>query len=201
MLKYIIPCLFIFISGSLYAQKEHLPSREAHRYFNEAFTYIEDTYYFTHKIKWNKLKKEVLPLLADAKTKQDAYPAIEYVVNHLYDKHSWFCPPPGASSGKRSDTIYHFNASIPPGFPVCYITPEGIGYLFIPSNFYLPYDEKELQQWTDSLLYPIFRFDEKGVNGWIIDLRFNTGGYMNAMLNGIAPLIGRLQYYQRRDQS
>ena len=121
---------------------------------------------------------------------------LQYLINSLGDKHGQF------RNAKDNSIIVSYTGKInevdnrKPGFINTVINDitamfsyqlleNKIGYLRIvgigPGN---------VKEQADFIRQGLTDLKAKGVNKWIVDLRFNGGGNMEPMISGIAPLIG-----------
>ena len=66
-------------------------------------------------------------------------------------------------------------------------------YLVIPYSAY-PYrrdsDPQRHNEWAEDLFHFVTVAKQRGAQGWIVDLRGNTGGYLGPMLAGLQSLLG-----------
>ena len=64
---------------------------------------------------------------------------------------------------------------------------DGCGYINVP-----PFhggNPQSMLAYADSLQSAVRQLEGAGINGWLIDLRENTGGNMAPMLAGLGPLF------------
>lgn len=160
----------------------------------------QETSMYINTIKWDSLQKIVYVKAENAKTIQDLKPAFETLINGLRDHHgkimnakdysyiAWFTDNKNRRHiDKRkfddetwkivNDTALKYEYKLLKG-KIGYLKIVGIG-----PNVDV---EKESQKIRESIIY----LSHKKVKKWIIDLRYNSGGNMNPMMAGIAPLVG-----------
>ena len=64
---------------------------------------------------------------------------------------------------------------------------RGIGYLELPA---IVGSAEQLQAYATTAQLVIRRLDRRHIDGWVVDLRRNTGGNMWPMLAGVGPIVG-----------
>lgn len=155
---------------------------------------------YINTVNWDSIKTQVYLKSAQAKTVEALKPAFETLLNGLRDHHgkilnakddsylAWFTDNKNKRyQDKRiydpevwkivNDTALKFEYQI---------LNDRIGYLKIVGikpNVDIEFESKKIRAAIDSIY-------KKQVMHWIIDLRYNTGGNMNPMMAGLAPLIG-----------
>ncbi|MCX2477293.1 S41 family peptidase [Pedobacter sp. MC2016-05] len=83
---------------------------------------------------------------------------------------------------------------------------KGVGYLKIGSHYLTSKNDVEDSQsnsdYINQILESIKNQDRVGIKGWIIDLRYNSGGDMWPMLVATSPFFssGILGYFEKNDQ-
>jgi carboxyl-terminal processing protease len=160
----------------------------------------KETSLYINTINWDSLQKQVYLKAENAKTIQDLKPAFETLLNGLRDHHgkiinaknysyiAWFTD----NKNRRHFDDRKFDAEIwkvvnDTALKFEYKLLKGrIGYLKIFGISPKMDIEKESKKIRESI---ITLYKQK-VDKWIIDLRYNTGGNMNPMMAGIAPLVG-----------
>jgi carboxyl-terminal processing protease len=64
---------------------------------------------------------------------------------------------------------------------------RGLGYLELPA---IVGSAEQVQEYAATAQRVIRKLDRRGVDGWVVDLRRNTGGNMWPMLAGVGPIVG-----------
>ncbi len=158
------------------------------------------TFMYAASVNWDSLKRNVCAVAEGAGSIQELEPAFTTLLNGLGDKHGRILSAKDYSAiayftdfdnlnhpDKRirepkiwemvNDTTLKFKHEILAG---------RIGYLRIVGIAPNVDIEKEANKIRDVVTNLV----ASGVDKWIIDLRYNTGGNMHPMVSGIAPIIG-----------
>lgn len=151
-------------------------------------------------VNWDSLEKEVYAKAITAKNLEDLKPAFTTLLNGLKDHHGRILNAENYSTLANftdyknlnhpdqrprsteiwkivNDSSMHFEARLLKG---------NIGYLKIvgiPPNANLEQEARKIRN-------EVLKLSKLKVNKWIIDLRYNGGGNMHPMVEGVAPLIG-----------
>lgn len=128
---------------------------------------------------------------ADA-TAGEARKAIKDVLNALGDNHSFMMDP------TRKANLPHV-ARATFTAPRWELLEEGIGYIEVPR--FTTGSATLNEQYVDALVAALEAGTARGVRGWVVDLRQNSGGIMWPMLSGLEPLLRgqSLGFFQTRD--
>jgi carboxyl-terminal processing protease len=161
-------------------------------YLEAALSEFETKHINRAKTDWPKLKAEARKRAAKAASPADTYPAIEYVIAALGEKHTLFYParPP---KHKAAPTTSPAPAPAPFRMP----EPKGeliggrVGYIGIP-QFGAPADHPDFDLFVAMSRRILLNHDWEGVCGWIVDVRGNGGGNIWAMGDGLVPLLAPL---------
>ncbi len=132
-------------------------------------------------IDWKSFRQQVNAKAQGAQTIAEIYPAIQLALNLLGDNHSAYTSSAGELIvGTRTTKCLHESPAYIPVIP-------GIGYVRIP-----PFKGSGSASvaFADSIQAVIKNIDNDSIQGWIVDLRGNTGGDFWPMLAGIGPILG-----------
>jgi hypothetical protein len=156
----------------------------------------KETSLYSDRINWKKVNFEFIELTEGKENTDGLKEGLQYLINSLGDKHGHF------RSAKDNSIIVSYNGKIA-GIDnrnsefvntvindisakfSHQILDDRIGYLKIVGIG--PGDVKEQ---ADFIRGGLKDLKAKGVDKWIVDLRFNGGGNMEPMISGLAPLIG-----------
>jgi len=181
-MKYIlISFLLIFTSTCSTSKKSALTPKE---YLNEAFVIVEKNSINKDSIHFQRIKKAAYAKLKEKDSIENCYPIIQSILKDLGDNHSLFMTKEQVNKWE-STSLVGDNQNL--------ITFSGkllnknIGYIHMKG--FSSGDSISIQKYADSLQQQIKSIDNKNLNGWILDLRENTGGNCWPMLTGIGPLL------------
>lgn len=159
-------------------------SKIASDYIEHFKNLIKTKSMFRDKIDWNIVDENIKKLSLGTETIEDTKPAIQYMMNVLKgsgDIHSFIV------SKKRTDTKKTKNiAGIEPESK---LIDSKIGYVMVPA--FSTSNTEVGNQFASKINEMIKKLDsDKEINGWIIDLRTNSGGSMHPMILGLGSLVG-----------
>ena len=149
---------------------------------------------YRDKVDWQREIPEIRLRAKDARRVEDLAPALNYLLSRLEDTHGRFL-----SNGKP--IAYYFDeptenqkkidlnvwASIQSrSYPFKAELLEGhLGYIRLPG---MPMGDN--LQMSKEIRNAVCQVADRGAKKWIVDLRYNGGGNMYPMMQGIAELIG-----------
>ncbi len=156
----------------------------------------KETSLYSDQVNWKKVNAKFIELIKEEENAEGFKKGLQYLINSLGDKHGQF------RSAKDNSLIVSYNGKIEGtdnrdsefintvindiSAKFSYkLLNDGIGYLRIVGIG--PGDVKEQ---SDFIRQGLIDLKSKGVDKWIVDLRFNGGGNMEPMISGLAPLIG-----------
>lgn len=154
----------------------------------------KETSLYTDRIDWEKVNTKFISL---TKNNNELKDALQYLINSLGDKHasvrsakdhSFIAYYTGPDKGNDTRDYKFLNTVINDisaqfsyqllGDNIGYLKVVGIG----PGN---------VKEQADFIRKGVKDLNAKGVDKWILDLRYNGGGNMEPMLAGLAPLVGK----------
>ena len=154
----------------------------ARNYLNEVIAIMQQNSINKHTIDWNQLRLEAFGELdVDAQTIADTYPGISKAIALLGDNHSFYVTATGSYINPHSNMCEGVS------FPEINV-PESIGYVRV-SNFGGS-NSSDGVEFAQNIQDEIMAQDDANIEGWIVDLRANTGGNMWPMLTGVGPILG-----------
>lgn len=184
----IIGCLLVC------AHAEDRPAVDAATELHAAIDILKTHHMNRDKPDWPTVTAKAEAMIAGAKTAMDAYPAVNFVIKALGEKHTFLMTASYVSAMKSGQTS---DAGTAASLAANTQTPEGlqlagrIGYLRLPAHLGPPASDKA---YIDALRSQLARFNAAGVCRFIVDLRGNEGGNMWPMLNGLSSLLGTPPY-------
>ncbi|MCU0238043.1 MAG: S41 family peptidase [Pyrinomonadaceae bacterium] len=163
-------------------------------YLDGAIAHAQTNSLYRQKIDWNAVKTEMYLQAKDAKNVKDLAPALKYLLSKLEDSHGkflyknqmlayWFGEP--KEHQKKIDSKiwseiqsgkYTFKSEL---------IEKKIGYLRIPG---LPMGDNV--KMSEAIRNKVCELKDKKAKYWIVDLRYNGGGNMYPMMEGLGNLIG-----------
>jgi hypothetical protein len=154
---------------------------EVRAYLEEIVRKMEVESANSRAIDWARFRTEVLGAAGDAKTVQEARPAIELALRLLNDFESHYAPVTGGLIGPSAESSCPSSPFTAPSLP------EGIGYVKVDA---CSCDGPAADVYANALQTAIRMADRPGLIGWIVDLRDDGGGNMWPMIAGLGPILG-----------
>jgi len=155
-------------------------SDQARAYLNEVLGLMQTHSINRLLIDWTNFRATIFSQAGNAQIIAQTYPAIRSAISLLGDGHSSFRDSGGfviSAPGRACP------ASSPPTVAV----PATIGYVKVPAFSGIG---PEAAAFANGLQRAIRDADERGVIGWMVDVRGNRGGNMWPMVAGVGPLLG-----------
>ena len=131
-------------------------------------------------VDWTVVEPEVRMLAGGAEKSAEVYPAIQYLLTSLNDRHSFLMPP-------AATTAFRTGGTANPPIDVKALG-DRIGYLNVPG--YSGGEAAAMRDFATKAHEQIAATVDRAGCGWIVDLRGNTGGNMWPMLAGLKPFLG-----------
>jgi carboxyl-terminal processing protease len=149
-------------------------------YLNKAVDIIETNSINKNSIDWVQFRKDVLEKGEDAKSIKETYPAIQFALKQLGDRHSHLMTPEKIKINND------------PNIPLPKIASElindTIGYIKVP-GFEGACNERA-DKFAQQIQDKIRELDKNNIQYWIVDLGDDTGGNMWPMMLGLGPILG-----------
>ena len=168
---------------------------EAELTLDKIIVHAENNSLYRENVNWNSLKKEMYSLAKNADSVSQLKPALDLMLKELNDTHgrvfhnmqflSWYS---GETSSHLEGIDWDIYSEIQSGQVYefkCMLLRDSIGYVRIVG---LPMGDNE--KMSADIQNAVCEVLEKGVKSWIIDLRYNGGGNMFPMVEGITAIIG-----------
>jgi carboxyl-terminal processing protease len=172
------------------------PPPESPRAILEAVVaHAESASLYRDRVRWSETRRELLRLADTAHTVPELAPAIRYLLRQLGDEHgrvfyrnrpiaSCSTPPKPHQAGLDDALYTSIQYATDRPFRTA-LLPRGVGYVRIVG---LPMgDNTAMAKRIDDAVCDVVR---QGATRWIVDLRYNGGGNLNPMAEGIAAIIG-----------
>ena len=165
-------------SATLLADEPIAP--DAQKVLDAAVDLVRKNAWMRDNIDWDVMQSELRSFAAGAVHTADVYPAIQYLLASLKDRHSFLMPP---AASRDFDTGGAAN-------PPISVKDLGdrIGYVNVPR--YLGGDPAASRDFATNAHGQLAMTMDRAGCGWIVDLRNNGGGNMWPMLAGLKPFLG-----------
>ncbi len=190
-MKHITRILAIFLlMSSCKAQKKETV-------FNPIVLKAKETSLYSERVNWEEVNTKFIELTKGKESVEDLKEGLQYLINSLGDNHGGFRSP------KDGSLIVYYNGEIKESdnrdskFINTVINDlsrkfsyqlldNRIGYLKV-----VAIGRGDVKEQADFIRNGLVALKAKGVDKWVLDLRFNGGGNMDPMLSGLAPLVGK----------
>jgi carboxyl-terminal processing protease len=147
---------------------------------------------YRNTIDWKKIEPIIYAKASGATKVEDLFSAIRFLYDTLNDSHSYFTYK-GKDIGKpykeREINPYLINEIFGKhvGLQVK-VLDNFYGYILIPTIE--AQNDEQVNEFAQQIHDSLCSITPQKLKGWIIDLRFNQGGNMYAMLGGLGSIIG-----------
>ncbi|AVI52164.1 hypothetical protein C5O00_13775 [Pukyongia salina] len=163
---------------------------------DKIITHAQEASLYRNNINWDSVKPQVYKLAKEAESVNDLSPALKYLLKSLGDEHGRVFHNNQIIahyySGELKDHLKTFDPKIYNKIQMAqtyYFHTEmlenEIGYIRIVG---LPMGDNE--KMASEIQTEVCDLINAGAKNWIVDLRYNGGGNMHPMAEGIALLIG-----------
>ncbi|ARS40301.1 hypothetical protein CA265_11810 [Sphingobacteriaceae bacterium GW460-11-11-14-LB5] len=172
------------------------PSEEITRYISEVRKIIKENSIYRDSLNWADIDEGIKFFSSGLKTVTDAAKINSYILSTLKkagDNHSFFQTRVNAQKYASENTNPEKTTSA--------LLENNMGYIQVPGFGSL--DKKTMDEFANDIQQQICRLDTANqIQGWVVDLRKNTGGNMYPMIAGLGPLIstGELGYFVYPDE-
>ncbi|UOR06789.1 S41 family peptidase [Hymenobacter aerilatus] len=177
----------LLMASSLFAQSKKpdaTPSKEVEQYLAEFQKIVKKKALYADSIDWAQLRKEVKEKSRGLRTIEEGRHVLDHILHTLRnagDKHSFLIPKEEVATltspsyaGQQAESRY---------------LGDGVGYLKVPE--FTSMDASVGQTFSQGIQSQMEALQTKHtLTGWVVDLRQNTGGNMNPMIEGLKPLLG-----------
>ncbi|MFE0023646.1 S41 family peptidase [Amycolatopsis sp. NPDC059021] len=165
------------VAGLAGAAPTDRPVPAVYAYLDDAIALMRKNALDRDRVDWPVVRANALRMAGDATTTADTYPAIEYVIGALGNRHT-FLIRPGAMPAPAASVI-----RVPSGRRV----DDRVALIAVPGFQADPAGER---RYVEEGVAAMRQLDSAASCGWIVDLRGDDGGAMWPMLTVLAPLLG-----------
>jgi hypothetical protein len=155
-------------------------SQGARAYLDAMLTLMEANSINRKTIDWMAFRTRVTQEAGTAQTIPELFGAIRVALGLLGDNHSFYLAVDGSS-------ISNSQRMCGPRIPGSAVVPATVGYVSVAG---FTGNASEATAFADAVLSTIRHADRAGLEGWVVDLRGNTGGNMWPMIAGLGPVLG-----------
>ena len=182
---------YCLVAGTAFGQK----SDPVASVLQKIVAHAEKASLYREKIGWDTLRQRVFELAEQAKTVPELGPALKYLLKALGDEHGRvfhnnqiiayaYGPLKPHQQSFQSEIYAKIQSGKVYAFATKALTPK-IGYVRVVG---LPMGDNT--QMAQAIETEICALAQSGIDHWVVDLRYNGGGNMHPMAEGLALLIG-----------
>ncbi|MEM6264685.1 MAG: S41 family peptidase [Bacteroidota bacterium] len=193
-MKPLITLLLFLLISQAFAQK----NESVRTTLEKIVEHAEMASLYREKVDWDTLRLQIFERAEEADSISDLAPALKYMLKSIGDDHGRIF--------HQNKILANYRGASPPHhvsienevfndiqwtqvYPFHTEMLEGkIGYIRIVG---LPMGDN--QQMAKDIQQEVCKLVEEGAENWVIDLRYNGGGNMHPMAEGIAAIIGEGQ--------
>lgn len=189
-MKYFFAVILFLFSLSSFAQESNPQTT-----LEQIIKHTEKASLYRNNVDWTVLKKKMHDLAKETTSDSELKPALDLMFKTLKDDHGRVIHNRAFLSyylGEEKPHVQNLDSKvyndIQSGRVYSFKTEllhNDIGYVRIVG---LPMGDNN--KMTSEIQTAVCELEEKGASTWIIDLRYNGGGNMFPMVEGIAPIIG-----------
>ncbi|WP_106401145.1 S41 family peptidase [Actinocorallia populi] len=154
---------------------------EIHDYLDTVLTLMEDNALRRGRVDWPAVRRRAHEATAEAASTADVYGVIRAAIDVLGDPHTFFLTPQEVAESFGEEAAQQ--APMPSGR----LVDGRFALVDIPSATGVEDADRRYVRTGAELVRDL---DGHRPQGWIVDLRGNTGGNMYPMLTVLAPLLG-----------
>ena len=179
--------------------QQNLTVQDSIQIFSDSlFSKLKKNYLFTDNVSWSTIKNsfEENALASSTfeeslKNSKDVFDSIECDHCMLFSENGFY-PATQKKSLLYKDYSYEFSLKHSQGvaFSASKLN-DAYGYIIIPKMLFLDLSQEELNAKAQEMYDKIVMLNKNNdLKGWIIDLRFNTGGDSYLLINALQHLLG-----------
>tara|TARA_R110002051_G_scaffold301801_1_gene369810 strand:- start:394 stop:1419 length:1026 start_codon:yes stop_codon:yes gene_type:complete len=191
---FIIICL-LFFSVNITAQNNLKSKDSIANFYDELVSIMKAEYFFKEQVDWTQIETELNERLYDSKGFKNSLDEVTFLFDKLnashcsvhFEENIYKDSNKGPTSSDFSEKWLKKYATNP-NFEVKVIDNQ-YGYILMPGINIL--NDKESHKIAQPMYNQINELkNSKTIKGWIIDLRFNTGGAVTPMLLALYDFLG-----------
>ncbi len=192
--------VLIFILAGIYnlnAQQKHTYQDSINTFYDKIFTVMKKGYLYKNDVNWKEIESKVRKNLTQYKDFNTALKEVTTIfdfakANHgkvYYNNAEFYGNFPGVTRNDFTNQwLKKYEAK--PTFEVKILENE-IGYILMPRMMFEDFSSKKIHELAQPMYDEINKVKtSKNIKGWIIDLRFNTGGNCMPMILALYDFLG-----------
>ncbi len=156
--------------------------QQAQNYVNEIVQIMKEHAITRDEVDWGNLESEVSAMAAKAYTIKETYAAVTKALELLGTSHSFLTTDSGQLLANYNRLVC--SQTLQMNEPLI----ENIGYIRVDG--YTTSSDSSDQEFATNIQKQISEQDSASLDGWVVDLRNNSGGNMWPMIAGLGPLLG-----------
>lgn len=197
-MKKLLLILFILSSTFNVKAQELQTSQDSIKiFYDDIFHAMKVGYLYKENVNWNELESEIKDNLKQYDDFNSSLKEVKTIFDLTKADHSKVYYNEKVYSGNfEVSTIDDFSAEwvkkfkTDPSFEVKIINDD-IGYILMPGIMYTDYSSENIHNIAQSMYDEISKVKSTNdIKGWIIDLRFNTGGNCDPMILALYDFLG-----------
>jgi C-terminal processing protease CtpA/Prc len=156
----------------------------AKEFVEEIITVVKNHSLYRDSLNFVDLYNKSISIAGNPKTTSDIYIVLDFIFSELEkygDDHSFFMTPDEVKNWETPSSKDEY-IKLPE-----YKVVENFGYIEVPA--FHGGNDSLIMKYALTLQSGIKKLNEREIEGWIIDLRENTGGNMEPMIAGLGPLF------------
>lgn len=182
--------VFLLLSFYLNAQSQENTS------FDPIVLKAKETSLYADQVDWDEVNAAFIELTKGEQSVEGMKEGLQYLINSLGDKHAtirsvkdhsiivYYTGEYTEEDNRKSEFINTVINDVTAKFSYK-LLEDNIGYLRV-----VGIGAGNVKDQADFIRNGLIDLSNKGVDKWIVDLRFNGGGNMEPMISGLAPLVG-----------
>lgn len=199
--------ILLFVVSGFQSQSQHLISKDSINLFYDSLVYHLKTHYlYRDSVEWSKvdsIKEQALKATNFSESLANCtavFDAINGSHLNLFSDHGYYKWSKGRQYVQEDFNInYLLKYEKQPGFEVQVIEDQ-YGYILMPSMLMLDLTQDSINLKTQRMYDEIMEINTiHKIKGWIIDLRFNSGGNVFPMLTALYHFLGDQTLYNCMD--
>lgn len=193
MKQIILPFILLCLVHSSFAQS----ADTLKAWFYRGFDLAKEYSLYSNEVNWDSLETELDPVVQKIQDLNDLKIPLTQIINELKDHHGRFLyqfqpwaymtDSHSRQKDKRPNDMAKWRAvNYENGGHQTEMLAEEIGYIKVVGVG----PQEDIEAVAAQIRNGIANLAEQGAQKWVLDLRYNGGGNMFPMLEGLAPLLG-----------